>query len=321
MLSRRLVNTTAVFYLIYGISSSIALAEGDDLSVYFVGCAPPQGFHGYLARGADDAGDDLGVGVTYIYPERLTIPNQVQKFEEAMAAQPDGIILCNFAEDSAYKDVIDRAEEMGIAVGSAAAPATGSTVRPQDDPFLFRVGSDEYEAGKLTAEKLIQMGVSGRVLLGNQDLGDASCRERAQGQIDTLAQAGIESELLELTYDPGQQAEAIFNYLRRHPETAAATSVCDVIDGFLAAKEQSGRDTLVLTGYDIVAQSLEAIRDGRQAFTIDQQQYWRGYMPVLLLTHHVRYGLTQANYFMTGPTLVDLKNVDEVSALVEQGIR
>ena len=71
----------------------------------------------------------------------------------------------------------------------------------------------------------------------------------------------------------------------------------------------------------IVAQSLEAIRDGRQAFTIDQQQFWRGYMPVLLLTHYLNYGLIQANYFLTGPTIVDSSNVEQVAALVGKGYR
>ena len=74
-----------------------------------------------------------------------------------------------------------------------------------------------------------------------------------------------------------------------------------MIDGFLAAKADSGRDDLILTGYDIVAQSLAAIRDGRQAFTIDQQQFWRGYMPVLLLTHNIKYGLSQAQLLPDRP--------------------
>ena len=72
-----------------------------------------------------------------------------------------------------------------------------------------------------------------------------------------------------------------------------------MIDGFLSAKADSGRDDLILTGYDIVAQSLAAIKDGRQAFTIDQQQFWRGYMPVVLLTHNIKYGL------LTGELLPD----------------
>jgi len=298
-----------------------AFAQDKEISIYFVGCAAPTGFHGYLARGAEEAGKNLGVKVTYIYPDKLTIPNQVQKIEEAIAAKADGIALCEFAEDAAYADVAARAKEAGIAFGSAAAPPAGSQVRDPNDFFLFRTGSDERAAGKLTAQTLIAMGVKGRVVVGDQQPGDATCRDRADAEIETLKAAGIEADFLELTMDPGQQSESIFNYLRLHPDTAAATSVCDVIDGFLSAKADSGRDDLILTGYDIVAQALAAIKDGRQAFTIDQQQFWRGYMPVLLLTHYIKYGLVEANYFLTGPTIVDKNNVDQVAKLVEAGYR
>ena len=310
----------AAVLLTFPFASSTAVAE-DRISIYFVGCAAPTGFHGYLARGAEEAGDNLGVDVSYVYPDKLTIPNQVQKIEESIAAQADGIAVCAFAKDVAYEEVAARAKDAGIAFGSAAAPPAGMQVRDPNDIFLFRTGSDERAAGALTAQRLIAMGVKGRVVVGDQQPGDATCRDRADAQIETLQAAGIEAEFLELTMDPGQQSEAIFNYLRRHPETQAATSVCDVIDGFLSAKAESGRDDLILSGYDIVAQSLEAIRDGRQAFTIDQQQFWRGYMPVMLLVHHIKYGLLQANYFLTGPTIVDVSNVEQVAALVEQGYR
>jgi len=306
-----------------GLMSAVGAAQAQDgaVNIYFVGCAAPTGFHGYLARGAAEAGANLGVNVTYIYPDQLTIPNQVQKIEEAIAAQADGIAICVFTEDAAYTDVVARATEAGIAIGSAAAPPAGKQVRDPDDMFLFRTGSDERAAGRLTAQRLIAMGVTGRVVVANQQPGDATCMDRANAQIEELKANGIEAEFLELTMDPGQQAESLFNYLRRNPDTAAATSTCDVIDGFLAAKEQSGRDDLILTGYDIVAQSLAAIRDGRQAFTIDQQQFWRGYMPVVLLTHNIKYGLQQANYFLTGPTIVDKDSVEKVAAMVEQGYR
>jgi simple sugar transport system substrate-binding protein len=298
-----------------------AHADDHPITIYFVGCAAPTGFHGYLARGAAEAGRNLGVHVTYIYPDQLTIPNQVEKIEEAIAAKADGIALCAFAEDAAYAEVAARAKEAGIAFGSAAAPPAGSTVRRPDDIFLFRTGSDERAAGALTAQRLLKMGVKGRVLVGDQQPGDATCRDRADAEIQALKAAGVQADFLELTMDPGQQSEAIFNYLRLHPDTQAATSICDVIDGFLSAKADSGRKDLILTGYDIVAQSLAAIQDGRQAFTIDQQQFWRGYMPVLLLTHYIKYGLIQANYFLTGPTIVDASNVKRVAALVKEGYR
>jgi simple sugar transport system substrate-binding protein len=298
-----------------------AKAEDRPLSIYFVGCAAPTGFHGYLARGAAEAGKNLGVKVTYIYPDQLTIPNQVQKIEEAIAAKANGIALCAFAEDAAYVDVAKRAKEAGIAFGSAAAPPAGSHVRDPNDIFLFRTGSDEKAAGALSAKRLIAMGVKGNVAVVDQQPGDSNCRDRADSEIATLKASGVKAEFVESSMDPGQESELVVNYLRKHPDTAAATSVCNISAGLLSAKNDSGRSDLIITGYDLDAQALSAIKDGRQAFTIDQQQFWRGYMPVQLLTHYLKYGLAEANYFLTGPNIVDKSNIDQVAKLVTAGYR
>jgi simple sugar transport system substrate-binding protein len=298
-----------------------ARADDMQLSIYFVGCAAPTGFHGYLARGAEEAGKNLGVKVTYIYPDELTIPNQVEKIEEAIAAKANGIALCEFAQDSAYTEVAATAKAAGIAFGSAAAPPAGAQIRDPNDIFLFRTGSDEKAAGTLTGKRLIAMGVKGRVVVDDQQPGDATCRDRADSEIATLKAAGINADFLEASMDPGQEAEAVVNYLRRNPDTAAATSVCNISAGLLAAKADSGRSDLIVTGFDLDAQALDAVRDGRQAFTIDQQQFWRGYMPVLLLTHYLKYGLVEANYFLTGPTIVDKGNIEQVGKLVTAGYR
>jgi simple sugar transport system substrate-binding protein len=298
-----------------------AAKADEQISIYFVGCAPPTGFHGYLARGAEEAGKNLGVKVTYIYPDQLTIPNQVQKIEEAIAAKANGIALCEFAQDSAYTEVAAAAKAAGIAFGSAAAPPAGKQVRDPNDFFLFRTGSDEKAAGTLTAQTLIAMGVKGRVVVDDQQPGDATCRDRADSEIATLKAAGINADFLEASMDPGQESDTVVNYLRKNTDTAAATSVCNISDGLLEAKNDSGRKDLIVTGYDLNANALAAIQDGRQAFTIDQQQFWRGYMPVLLLTHYIKYGLIEANYFLTGPTIVDKSNIERVAKLVKAGYR
>ena len=44
-------------------------------------------------------------------------------------------------------------------------------------------------------------------------------------------------------------------------------------------------------------------------------------MPVLAIVHHIRYGLTQANYFLSGPNIVNASNVEGVMSLVEKGYR
>ena len=63
------------------------------------------------------------------------------------------------------------------------------------------------------------------------------------------------AEFLEASMDPGQESEAVGNYLRKHPDTAAATSVCNISAGLLSAKAESGKNDLVITGYDLDPQA------------------------------------------------------------------
>ena len=178
----RTASMAAAAMLALPLMGGIARA-GDQISIYFVGCAPPTGFHGYIARAAEEAGRNLGVKVTCVYPDELTIPNQIQKIEEAIAAKPSGIVLCNFVEDSAYTEVAAAVKAAGIALGSDAAPPAGNPLRDPNDMFLFRTGADETAAGRLTAHRLITMGIKGRVVVSDQDPGVATCRERANSEI------------------------------------------------------------------------------------------------------------------------------------------
>jgi len=91
--------------------------------------------------------------------------------------------------------------------------------------------------------------------------------------------------------------------------------------GSREAKKFVGRDDLLLGAFDLDPATLESIKAGEMLFTVDQQPYWRGYIPVLALTHNIRYGLQQANYFLSGPSIIDSSNVDLVIELAKQGVR
>ena len=262
-------------------AAGAASAQDKEISIYFVGCAAPTGFHGYLARGAEEAGKNLGVKVTYVYPDQLTIPNQVQKIEEAIAAQANGIAICAFAEDSAYADVVARAKEAGIAFGSAAAPPSGAhRARPQRPlPVPHRLRRGRRRQADRAAPPLDgregqgrRRRTSSRAMPSCQlraDLGDRRAEEERRRRRVPRADHGPGPAVGGAVQLPAPQSRhrGRDQHLRRHRRLPFGQG-------------RQRRDDLILTGYDIVAQSLEAIKDGRQAFTIDQQQFWRGYMPV-----------------------------------------
>jgi hypothetical protein len=90
----------------------------------------------------------------------------------------------------------------------------------------------------------------------------------------------------------------------------------------LVASDNTGRNAIIGT-VDMSADALTAIKDGKMAFAVDQQQYAQGYMSVVLLflnvtnAHELGGGLP----IYTGPGFVTADNVDKVMELVAAGTR
>jgi simple sugar transport system substrate-binding protein len=73
--------------------------------------------------------------------------------------------------------------------------------------------------------------------------------------------------------------------------------------------------------FDLSPGVLEAIRDGKMLFAIDQQQFLQGYLPIELLTLYHKYGLMPAGTVMTGPGFVTKDTAAKVIELSAAGIR
>ena len=90
----------------------------------------------------------------------------------------------------------------------------------------------------------------------------------------------------------------------------------------LDAKKLGGRAARVKIGtFDLTPEVLEAIKDGRILFAVDQQAYLQGYMPIVMLTQEARYGLfpSRGEVVATGPELRDAR--DRVARAPARGPR
>jgi simple sugar transport system substrate-binding protein len=78
-----------------------------------------------------------------------------------------------------------------------------------------------------------------------------------------------------------------------------------------------------LATFDLSPRVLEAVRDGRMEFAVDQQAYLQGYLPVVLLTQTIRFGLLagEGELIATGPEFVTRETAGQVVRLSERGIR
>ncbi len=90
----------------------------------------------------------------------------------------------------------------------------------------------------------------------------------------------------------------------------------------LTASQDLGRD-LIVGGLDMTPELLDAIEAGDIAFTVDQQQYLQGYLPIVLMFLEA----TNANQaggglpVLTGPGFVTPDNAAAVKALSAEGTR
>ena len=92
----------------------------------------------------------------------------------------------------------------------------------------------------------------------------------------------------------------------------------------LDAKKLGGRAARVKIGtFDLTPEVLEAIKDGRILFAVDQQAYLQGYMPIVMLTQEARFGLfpSRGEVVATGPNFVTRETAPLALELSWRGIR
>jgi simple sugar transport system substrate-binding protein len=309
--------------LVSGGVPQVLAQQPEDITIYFVGIASPADpFHGVIARGAEQAGKDLGVKVVYIFPDTTNTADYNNKLEQALAAKPQGLVILGIDPKSA-DDYAKRAKDAGVVVAyNPAPPIKTMPLHTPDDPYVSRVGSDEYSAGMKAAEYLINAGVKGKIVCTIQIPGDLTLTDRCNGVKDFATSKNVKTDTIEIANEPGQSAEMLVSYLRANTDTGAVITLGGPPNaGAREARKTVGRMDLMLGAFDLDPATLQSIKAGDMMFTVDQQPFWRGYIPILEITHYIRYGLMQANYFLSGPSIIDKNNVDRVLDLSKKGFR
>jgi simple sugar transport system substrate-binding protein len=295
----------------------------DDISVIYVGCAAPTAFHGIVAAGAQTAADHLGIDFQYVFPEEVTAAGMAPILETAIAARPDGIALCGL-DPGAHRSLVEEGVAAGIlfSLTPSDEPYSEHPLRDPEDLYISRVGSDEFSAGVLSGQQVLLNGVSSGKVVCAMDPEDTTQFQRCNGVQSVVEEGGLQFEIVEMTPDPGRNAELLTTFLRANTDvTAAIVTNLQAYEGMAAALVDLGLTDLVLGAFDLFEPVLQGIQDGSVRWTIDQQPWWRGYVPVWDLVMQKRFGLQRANWFLTGPAITDASNIEAVLEGVEGGYR
>lgn len=298
-----------------GDGDTVDATQGSDLTFHMVTHSDDGPFWSVVKRGMDQAAEDLGIEAVWLASNND--PGvQVQMIEQAVAEGSAGIAASLPSPDQLVGPLQDA-----VAAGIPVITLNSGVNDYQDIGALTHVGQTEVIAGNGAGERFNELGAT-KVLCGIQEQSNVALEERCQGLEETFS-GEVVSEFMGLDADTTEQQNTI----------NAAMSADPDIDGFLGtgpviamsglrAAQDLGLD-IPVGGFDITPEIIDAIEGGDVAFTVDQQQYLQGYMPILLLYLNVTNQNTLGGGLpiLTGPGFVTPDNAAEVKSLVEQGTR
>lgn len=275
--------------------------------------APGDTFWDLVRKGAEDAAKKDNIELRYSSDPQA--PNQANLVQSAIDSDVDGIAV-TLPNAQAIGPAAKAAVDAGIPVVGLNAGMNDY----QDYGLTGFFGQDEKVAGTLAGERLKEEGAK-KVLCVIHEQGNSSQEARCQGVKDG---AGANVENL---YVNGQDLTSVTSTIQaklaQDPSVDYVMSLVAPV-GLAAVNsvKDAGSQAKVAT-FDTNAELVEAIKDGRIRFAVDQQPYVQGYMAVDSLWLAMRNGSTigGGRPVYTGPAFVDKGNVDKIEEAAKAGLR
>ncbi|WP_018151621.1 rhizopine catabolism ABC transporter substrate-binding protein [Leeia oryzae] len=269
-----------------------------------------------LKKGLEDAAKETGAKVSYQAPESFDPIAMSRMIDAAVASKVDGLVV-SVPDANALQKSIKAAGAAGIPVivvdsGEGDVKKVGAE---------FYVGSAaEYEAGKQAGERFKAAGVKNPICL-NHEVGNVAIDDRCRGFKDGM---GGNAPVVAMTMDPTDVTSRTGAYLASHPNTdgilATSSSVANVLISDMRKKGTLKK--YKFASFDVSPELLDGVVKGDVFFALDAQQYMMGYLPVVMLTKHAKYGLLPMNNIYTGPLFVNNKaDAAQILKLSKQGYR
>jgi simple sugar transport system substrate-binding protein len=236
--------------------------------------------------GAQDACSLLNCEFQFTGSKDSIVAEMVNATNTAISAKADGIALA-VVDKAAFRAPVDKALDAGIPVVSYNADGA------RDDKGTNRLayfGQGLYESGFALGQRAIEAGLdSGEVVGFIATPGALNIQPRIDGASDAIKQSGKSLKFTPVgtNADVPKGLSIIDAYAQGHSNLAgmlavdagSTSSVGQVVEKY----KMRDKGLKVAGGFDLVPETLNAINGGSLDFTIDQQPYLQGFLPVLYL--------------------------------------
>jgi simple sugar transport system substrate-binding protein len=255
-------------------------------------------------NGASDACKLLGCSYQWTGSENSNVGEMVSAFNSAVSAGVDGIGIA-LVDLHAFNSPTTKALAAKIPVVSYNADAAGNA-------RLAYIGQDLFVSGQEMGQRIAQLVPSGDVALFIATPGSLNIQPRIDGaQAALKAHSGIKVHVVATGAQTPAELSAIDSYATGHPNTkgffavdaGSTQSLAQVIKKHNLSSVKGG-------GYDLTPITQQLLAAGTIEFTIDQQPYLQGFLPILeLYMYQVTQTLTGMADVNTGLKFLDKTTV------------
>jgi simple sugar transport system substrate-binding protein len=264
--------------------------------------------------GAQDACALLNCDFQWTGSKDSIVAEMVNATNTAISAKADGIALA-VVDKNAFKAPVDQALAAGIPVVSYNADGA------KDDPGTNRlayIGQGLYDSGFQLGQRAIDSGLdSGDVVGFIATPGQLNIQPRIDGASDAIKQSGksLKFTPVATNADVTKGLSIIDAYAQGHPDLAGMLAVdagsTQAVGQVVQKYKMRDKGLKVAGGFDLVPETLNAIKGGSLDYTIDQQPYLQGFLPVLYLyMYKLSGGLVFPSQTNTGLLFVTKDTVD-----------
>jgi simple sugar transport system substrate-binding protein len=231
--------------------------------------------------GIADACSLLGVRWAWTGSRRSDVGEMIAAMRRAIRRRVDGIAV-SVIDSKAFNKPTAEALAHGIPVVSYNADGGLGNQR------LAYVGQDLYQAGLKSGARIAQLVGEGDVFIFIATPGQLNIQPRVDGALDAIKDSGksirarvvptgpnvrLERARIERTYQSNKKLRGMFAV-----DGGSTQGVAEVM-----RKHRLHKRGVRAGGYDLLPGTLRAIADSHVDFTIDQQPYLQGFLPILQL--------------------------------------
>ena len=257
-------------------------------------------------NGASDACKLLGCSYQWTGSTNSNVSEMVNAFNSAVSAGVHGIGVC-LVDLHAFNAPVSSALSSGIPVLAYNADAAGNS-------RLAYIGQDLFLSGQEMGQHIASLVPSGDVALFIATPGSLNIQPRIDGALATLkAHSSITTHVVATGAQTPQELTTIDAYAVGHPNTkgffavdaGSTQSLAQTIQKHgLRSKGVKGG------GYDLTPITEQLLAADQIDFTIDQQPYLQGFLPILeLYMYQITQKLTGIADVNTGLKFLDKSTI------------